>query len=121
MLDRDAEIEAFKRVNLTTIAADLGWRIIPKKSTRHSVLMERGGEKIIVSKNGRSGHFTYCSVTNGGSSGTVIDFVQNEVERGASLGRVRQVCRPFLSGGYVAQVEHKLGRNVVKDLRPERG
>ncbi|MCA9026711.1 MAG: toprim domain-containing protein [Planctomycetaceae bacterium] len=114
---RDEELEAFKRINLTLVAAELGgYSVVRKKSTRHSVLMESGNDKIIVSKNGD--HFVYCSVHDPASNGTAIDFIQNVVDRNCSLGRVRQHLRPFLSGSYVSQVQASHAGKYVEAIKP---
>lgn len=101
-MDRDAELAAFKRLNLSLIASAFGYEIDKKKSTTHSVLMRSGGDKIVISKNG--GDYVYFSVHDPTSAGTVIDLVQRTIEPGCSLGRVRQIVRPFLGGSYRARV-----------------
>ena len=104
-MDRASELDAFKKLNLSLIASAYGFEIDRKKSTRHSVLMASGKEKIIIAQNGL--HYVYCSVHDPSSSGTAIDFAQKVVEPGCSLGRVRQLLRPFLSGGYMATVQQR--------------
>jgi len=114
---RDEELERFKEVNLTVIAAELGgYEIVRKKSTRHSVLMDSGRDKIIVSKNGS--HYIYCSVHDPDSNGTVIDFVQNVVELNCSLGRVRQHLRPFLNGEHVAAAKDRHPHKYAESVQP---
>ena len=113
--DRQSELDAFKKLNLSVIASHYGYRIIKAKSTRHSILMKSGNSKIIVSKNGK--HYVYCSVTNDNSNGTVIDFVQQEVETGASLGRIRQLLRPFLNGTHFSAIEKKNAGNYAASIR----
>jgi hypothetical protein len=101
-LDRRAELEAFKRLNLSLVASAHGYAIDRRKSTKHSVLMASGGDKIIITQNGQ--HYVYCSVYDPASSGTAIDFAQRVIEPGCSLGRARQLLRPFLSGNYISTV-----------------
>lgn len=114
---RDEELERFKEVNLTVIAAELGgYEIVRKKSTRHSVLMDSGRDKIIVSKNGS--HYIYCSVHDPDSNGTVIDFVQNVVERKCSLGGVRQHLRPFLNGEHFVAVKERNPNRYAESIQP---
>lgn len=114
--DRKAELDAFKRLNLTTVAADHGFSIVKKKSTRHSVLMKSSNDKIIVSKNGD--HYVYCSVFDTSSNGTIIDFTTNVIERGASLGRVRQLLRPYLNGEYFSTVVRKNEGRFADSIKP---
>ena len=114
--DRRSEIDAFKALNLSVIASNYNYRIVKAKSTRHSVLMDSGNDKIIVSKNGN--HYVYCSVYDPGSNGTAIDFVQKIVEPGCSLGRVRQLLRPYLDGAYFSTVLKKHDGQYAKSIRP---
>lgn len=113
--DRRSEIDAFKEINLSVIASSFGYRIVKNKSTRHSVLMESGNDKIIVSKNGR--HYVYCSVYTE-SNGTVIDFIQRVVEPNCSLGKVRQHLRPFLDGSYFSNVQKEHAGKYAVSIRP---
>ncbi|MCA9235612.1 MAG: toprim domain-containing protein [Planctomycetales bacterium] len=115
-LDRRSELEAFKRLNLSLIASSFGYEIDRRKSTRHSVLMESGNDKIIVAQNGQ--HYVYCSVYDTASSGTVIDFAQRVIDPGCSLGRVRQLLRPFLNSGYVRKTESRCSGRFAKEIRP---
>lgn len=114
--DRKSEIEAFKELNLSVVASSFGYRMVKTKSTRHSVLMESSNDKIIVSKNGK--HYVYCSVFNDQSNGTIIDFAQRAVEPGASLGRVRQLLRPFLDATYFSSVYESHKGLFAPLLRP---
>ncbi len=116
-MNRDDELRRFKEINLTVIAAELaGYQIVRKKSTRHSVLMDSGNDKIIVSKNGND--YIYCSVFDNASNGTAIDFIQNVVDRKCSLGKVRQHLRPFLNGQYVAKILTSRAEKVAKNIEP---
>jgi len=98
MLDREAEIDAFKRVDLSVIASSFGFEIDRRRSTDSTVMMSSGSEKIAVSYNGR--HYIYWHVHDEQSNGTAIDFMQKVVEPGCSLGRVRQLLRPFLRANH---------------------
>ncbi|MEO8494793.1 MAG: toprim domain-containing protein [Planctomycetota bacterium] len=115
-MDRNAELEAFKRLNLSLVASAYGYEIDRKKSTRHSVLMASGADKIIVAQNGQ--HFVYCSVHDAASSGTAIDFAQNVIERGCSLGRVRQILRPFLNQGYITDITTTYRGRFAAEIKP---
>lgn len=115
-LDRQSEIDAFKKINLSVIASHFGYRIVKRKSTRHSVLMESVNDKIIVSKNGS--HYVYCSVYDTASSGTAIDLVQQVIEPNCSLGRVRQILRPFQDGAFYANVRKQHEGKFAHSIRP---
>lgn len=116
MLDRESELDAFKQVNLTVIAGAYGYEVDRKKSTRASVLMSSGSDKILISKQGS--HYVYCSVYDPHSQGTSIDFAQKVIEPGCSMGRVRQLLRPFLSAGYLADVQSRFAGSVAKKIEP---
>ncbi|QDU80745.1 hypothetical protein Pla110_24780 [Polystyrenella longa] len=113
--DRRSELEEFKRVNLSIIASSYGYEINRKKSTRHSVLMANGADKIIISQNGD--HYIFCSVHNLGS-GTAIDFIQTVIEPGCSLGRVRQLLRPFLNQSYLTTIQQSYTGKYAAEIRP---
>lgn len=115
-MDRQSELDAFKALNLSVVACAFGYAIDRKKSTRHSVLMSNGSDKIIVSQNGQ--HYIYCSVYAADSNGTVIDFAQKVIEPGCSLGRVRQLLRPFLDGGHLAQVQKRYVGRFAAEIKP---
>lgn len=115
-MDRNEELDAFKKVNLSIIASAYGYAVDRKKSTRHSVLMSNGADKIIVSQNGKN--FIYCSVFDPASRGTAIDFAQNVIERGCSLGRVRQLLRPFLNSGYVSSIQNTYQGRFATNIQP---
>lgn len=116
MHDRESELAAIKEVNLTVIAAAYGYEVNRKKSTRASVLMSSGSDKILVSKQGS--HYVYCSVFDERSRGTAIDFAQHVIEPGCSIGRARQLLRPFLDYSYVSQVETRFAQSVAKGVEP---
>ncbi|MCA9234325.1 MAG: toprim domain-containing protein [Planctomycetales bacterium] len=113
-MDRESELDAFKQINLSLIASAHGYEIDRKKSTRHSVLMASGGDKIIIAQQGR--HYVYCSVFDPSSAGTAIDFVQRVVEPGCSLGRVRQLLRPYLGGGQLANFQQQQQGRYQSDI-----
>ncbi|TWT48937.1 toprim domain-containing protein [Botrimarina hoheduenensis] len=115
-LDRQSELEAFKRINLSLIAAEYGYELDRRKSTKHSALMQSGADKIIIAQNAQ--HYVYCSVYDPASSGTAIDFAQRVIEPGCSLGRVRQLLRPFLSGGYAAEIRQKRAGSFAPQIKP---
>ena len=115
-MDRKSELDAFKTLNLSVIASAYGFEIDRKKSTRHSVLMSNGSDKIIVSKSGQ--HYVYCSVHDPGSSGTAIDFAQKVIQPGASLGEIRSLLRPYLNSSYMSNVKRKYTGRYVSEIKP---
>lgn len=115
-MNRFDELDAFKKVNLSLIASAFGFVMDRHKSTKHSVLMQSGAEKIIIAQNGA--HYVYCSVHDAKSNGTVIDFIQRIVEPGCSLGRVRQLLRPYLNDTSLSLVREKYRDNFAASIRP---
>ena len=86
------EIERFKsEINLTEYAAASGWSLIQRESSRNSIVMKRGNDKIIVAK--QEEHYVYFSVHQN-HSGSIIDFVQNQ--KHLNLGEVRKELRPWI-------------------------
>ena len=66
----------FKRdINLPTFTAMYGYEVDRKKTTKTSIAMKSGNDKIIITKKG--GVWVYFSVFNDQDSGTIIDFVAN--------------------------------------------
>ena len=114
--DRRAELEAFKALNLSVIASDFGYQIVPKKSTRRSVLMEAGGDRIIISRDS-GGHYVFCSV-HSDAKGSIIDFIQQKIEKGCSLGQVRQILRPYLDSSVFISVQQKHASKSAKTIKP---
>jgi hypothetical protein len=91
---RKDELDRFKRdINLEGVAAHYGFERDDKRSTSHSVSMDRGGERIVISLS-PVGHWQYFSPTHD-HKGTVIDFVQH-MDR-LNLGEVRKQLRQWLS------------------------
>ena len=79
-MTQQLEFSRFKsEINLTQYAAHLGYEIDRKKSTRSSVAMKGGADKIIVSR--RGGVWVYFSVTDDRDNGTIINFIQNRTNK----------------------------------------
>lgn len=90
------ELDDFKtHINLSEYAAAQGYVIDRKGSSRNSALMRTSsGDKIVIARNGASGHWMYFSVRDDSDNGTIIDFVQNR--KACKLGGVRQELRPWV-------------------------
>jgi Toprim-like/Protein of unknown function (DUF3991) len=93
-VNQDIELELFKReIDLRQVAVSLGYAVDRGESWRGSTVLRRGGDKIVVKRNG-NGHYVFFSVRDDGDHGTIIDFLQRRGNR--SLGVVRQVLRPWI-------------------------
>lgn len=89
----DDELEAFKnQIDLREYAADQGYKLDRKESWRGSSVMRRGGDKIIIKRNG-NGHYVYFSVRDDLDNGSIIDFIQKRQR--LSLGNVRKELRQW--------------------------
>jgi hypothetical protein len=89
----DAELEAIKRgVNLVEYAENCGFQIIKNESSKNSVSMKKGDEKIIVAT-AQDGHGIYFNVRDSRDNGSVIDFAQKQ--HGLNLGQARKELRPW--------------------------
>lgn len=113
-MNRDQELEAFKRLPINQVAAVFGYKIDRKKSSRHSAVMIRGvNDKIVCSTSSRDGHGIFFSVNDNSLKGSIIDLVQNVT--GGNLGRVRVELRPFLDNpGMLPSSPQECG----EELRP---
>jgi 5S rRNA maturation endonuclease (ribonuclease M5) len=93
----DDELERFKRtVNLTELAASLGYQLEPRdRGARASVSMRHPArdDKIVIRRDS-DGHWTYFSVRDDHDNGSVVDFLQRR--RHISLGAVRKELRAWL-------------------------
>lgn len=94
----DAELERFKtEINLSEYAAAHGYQLAQLESSRNSVAMKHpNGDKIIIAR-GSDNHWIYFSVRSDQDNGSIIDFVQKH--QGGSLGKVRQILRPWVGQG----------------------
>jgi hypothetical protein len=86
--NQDIELELFKReIDLRQVAVSLGYALDRRESWRGSTVLRRGGDKVVVKRNG-NGHYVFFSVRDDGDHGTIIDFLatarEPEPRRGAT-------------------------------------
>lgn len=109
------ELDQMKLVDLRVIAAELGFEINTRRSSRGSVCMDHpSGDRILVGR-ATDGHYVWCAV-RGRGSGSAIDLWQQH--RGGSLGDVRRALRAFLGGGAPPPPHAAPGHGVLPALRP---
>ena len=127
-MTQQLDFSRFKsEINLTQYAAHLGYEIDRKKSTRSSVAMKGGADKIIISR--RGGVWVYFSVTDDRDNGTIINFVQNRTHK--TIAKIGQELQEWIGGGVslpepkayvreVAEQEYDSARvaRVFKKCRP---
>ena len=106
-MNNNYELSTFKRqINLAEFSTTFGYELDRRKSTKASIAMKSGNDKIIVSKKG--GVWVYFSVTNDQDSGTIIDFVAHRTQK-----TIAQICRQLAewsglgSGNSLTMIEVK--------------
>ncbi|MFP4465345.1 MAG: toprim domain-containing protein [Alphaproteobacteria bacterium] len=110
-MTQQLEFSRFKsEINLTQYAAHLGYEIDRKKSTRSSVAMKGGADKIIISR--RGGVWVYFSVTDDRDNGTIINFVQNRTNK--TIGEIGQELQGWI-GGTIDLPEPKIYAQEVEE------
>jgi hypothetical protein len=73
------DLQTFKRdINLADFSTTFGYSLDRKKSTKTSIAMKSGSDKIIISKKG--GFWVFFSVTDDQDSGTIIDFIAHRTQ-----------------------------------------
>jgi 5S rRNA maturation endonuclease (ribonuclease M5) len=119
-MQREGELERFKNeINLVEYAQkSQGYEVERKESSRSSVVMRRGEDKIVIATN-HDGHGVYFSLRNERDQGTIIDFIQSRQR--LNLGQVRKELRPWIKGnslskdlGLERMVEHLMDRGISK-------
>lgn len=127
-MSQQLDFSCFKaEINLTQYAAHLGYEIDRKKSTRSSIAMRNGGDKIIISRRGNL--WVYFSVSDDNDNGTIIDFAEKRTNK--SLKEIGYELQSWITGGvvlpqaksYVQEVEEQeydpaRVANVFKRCRP---
>ncbi len=94
VLERTEEIDRFKsEINLTEYAASVGFVIDRQESSRRSIVMRNGADKLAIARNTNM-HYVYYSFRDEKDNGTIIDFIQNRHER--NIGRIRKELRPWI-------------------------
>jgi len=115
IFDRRSELTEIKKLDLSVIASAHGYEIQKKKSTKRSVLMSNGSDKIVISRKGSI--FVFFSVYDANKSGTAIDFAQKVIEPGCDMGRVRQLLRPFLNAGYMSNIRQEYKGRYAAEIK----
>lgn len=68
------ELEDFKKeINIADLANNLDFKLDKKKSSKNCLLMEKNGDKILISRNSMNEHYTYFNLNNA-KGGSVVDF-----------------------------------------------
>lgn len=74
------DLSTFKRqINLADFSTTFGYELDRKKSTKTSIVMKSGNDKIVVTNKG--GIWVYFSVIDDRDSGTIIDFIAHRTQQ----------------------------------------
>lgn len=93
-MQRNDELNRFKTdINLVDYASSQGYEISKTESSKSSVVMKNGDDKIVIGTS-PSNHGIYFSVRNETDNGSIIDFIQNR--QGLNLGQIRKELRPWI-------------------------
>lgn len=93
-MQRNDELYRFKTdINLVDYASSQGYEISKTESSKSSVVMKNGDDKIVIGTS-PNGHGIYFSVRNEADNGSIIDFIQNR--QGLNLGQIRKELRPWI-------------------------
>lgn len=118
-VDQDTELDAFKReIDLRQFAVSSGYAVDRRESWRGSTVLRRGGDKIVVKRNG-NGHYIFFSVRDDRDHGTIIDFLQRREH--LRLGAVRQILRPWIGRPAIPLWFPKLEPSSPDRIRVESG
>ncbi len=96
-MERNQELETFKLLPINKVCAAFGFRLIRKKSSPASAVMEKGDHKIVCSTAKHDGHGILFTIGGGDTSGSAIDLAIHIF--GGSIGHARKHLRPLLSAG----------------------
>ncbi len=90
-MQRDDELRRFKTdINLVEFAQSCGYQVDRRESSRASVVMRSGDDKIVIATD-QDGHGIYFSIRDDRDNGSIIDFVQRREH--ISLGQLRKRLR----------------------------
>lgn len=120
-MSNDTDLSYFKQhINLVEYAQAQGYEIDRKESSRSSIVMRCGADKIIVATS-RNGAGIYFSVRDSTDHGTIIDFVQHR--QGLGLAEVRRTLRTWAGSALPAPAHqpsvHSHTRQVTHVPKPE--
>jgi len=107
----DIELDGFKRLNLVDFAATMGYSVDHDESSKLSIVLRNGDDKVIVKVPEHTEHWVYFSVRDDADHGSIVDFIRNRT--GANLGNVRKMIR-----GHARDNPSSLLSSVLKVIEP---
>jgi hypothetical protein len=90
------ELEAMRRIDLIALAQSMGYAVDRAESTQHSTKLRKDSE-VLIAAPAKDGTWSYFNSQVSTDNGGVVQFMQNRLGSGASLGDVRRALRPFLA------------------------
>lgn len=110
--DRKDELRAFKQnIDIAVVASEYGFVVDKKETSRHVTMMRRGDDKIGISR--KAGMYMFASNRDESLNGTIIDFAEHYIEPGASLGRIRQILRPYMNSSHMSTLRSQYAGKFV--------
>jgi len=109
---RRHDFSKFKQeINLTQYAAFLGYEIDRKKSTKSSIAMRSGADKVIISR--RGANWVYFSVSDDNDNGTIVDFIENRTNQ--TIAEIAKELNIWIGGG--ASLPHP--KSYISDVQEQ--
>lgn len=90
------ELEAMRRIDLIALAQNMGYVVDKQESTQHSTKLRKDGE-VLIAAPAKDGTWSYFNSQDSRDNGGTLQFVQNRLDSGASLGDVRKALRTYLA------------------------
>ena len=97
-------------INLTQYCASIGYQIDNNKSTKTSIAMKSGNDKVIITKKG--GKWVYFGVSAYDDNGSIIDFIKNRTNK--PIKEIGLELKAWL-GGDISTIEPKSYISEVKE------
>lgn len=114
MQSDNEELDRMKRkINLSEYAASVGYLVDPGRTTKNSVSMKKGSDRIVITKNADNNHWIYFGVGGIRDGGSIFDFIQKR--DGASFGHIRIQLRAWL--GWERRPKVKPG-SFIRNVKP---
>lgn len=111
MMYQELDYSRFKTdTNLSQYCASLGYQIIKNKTTKTSIAMKLGDDKIIITKKG--GKWVYFAVSGYDDNGSIIDFIKNRTAK--NIKEIGLELNAWL-GGDISTIEPKYYVNDIKE------
>ncbi len=93
-MQKKINLDELKYINLFDIFENIfGAEYVKKKSSKYGRYYKLFGNKYWVRFDYRTGKYFYTSLNNNNDSGTIIDFIQNNIINEKNIGKVVQYLK----------------------------